>query len=671
MEKRRKLPLCSDLSIFFLLLFSSPSFISVASAEEIQGIFQHLIFEPLAAGKSGKTIPILDIEGKAAVRLENQSEKVTKTLAGIKVGTKMKLSGSRSSKGFKVSAIAVEVPARQSSNSRTSGIQFQEIQPGIRTVKMVTLATSQGGPTACTQEEMMSPFDPVTGWNATFFRDTSRGKISHDVTWLDPIVVPQGDCEMDSWLWLNEVRRVMALRGPPEEYHSLVMVAPPGSTCNWSGFTTLGVGNMAMQKLTIVMNAEFCKHRGTLAHELGHNLSWNHSAARPYGVDNSDLMGNSNYLPMNNAPRQAMMGNLKAANIQMITGPGAYRVYGLQDDVPEIRALRRPFQGDPLPVVDGETFSNLWVSYRTLNPRDSVELVDDFQFATQAHLWSNILQTRTMLMAWPTHDSGPSPTEYQMITVPEDITITQISHTAQSALICVKIGGVGDCTTEISPPREVSRVEQIDQPKLKLTAVLTDPSVPYVGSVSFKIDSQNAVTDNSEPFSICGEAGTDPCSALAMGPHILTVTPYSGPNGTGTAGKVFTKNFIVGSPPLPVTLTYFGAVAKPGSVLLTWRTSAESHFGHFEVEQSSDAKNWKRVGTVSPATSRGNGEKTYTSTVTSGLSLGLVYFRLKMVDADGSFVYSRIQGVTVTELKSVIEKPRPIRSPRSARPHLR
>lgn len=67
----------------------------------------------------------------------------------------------------------------------------------------------------------------------------------------------------------------------------------------------------------------------------------------------------------------------------------------------------------------------------------------------------------------------------------------------------------------------------------------TDPAI--VGSVVFWVDGNVVATDNSAPYTIAGESGSDilPWN-IALGEHTIVATPHSGADGTGDAGTPFT-----------------------------------------------------------------------------------------------------------------------------------
>ena len=91
---------------------------------------------------------------------------------------------------------------------------------------------------------------------------------------------------------------------------------------------------------------------------------------------------------------------------------------------------------------------------------------------------------------------------------------------------------------------------------------------------------------------------------------------------------------------MPVTLSDFQSKKVKNTVLLTWETKSEVNFSHFVLERSTDGKTFYQIGKVN-ASKRSGGSK-YDYTDTPDATTPTNYYRLKMVDVDGSFVYSKI-----------------------------
>ena len=92
---------------------------------------------------------------------------------------------------------------------------------------------------------------------------------------------------------------------------------------------------------------------------------------------------------------------------------------------------------------------------------------------------------------------------------------------------------------------------------------------------------------------------------------------------------------------LPVELTSFTAQITNNGITLKWETATEINNYSFQIERKFDNKNeWKTVGLVEGA---GNTTATtkYTFTDNSLLQPGSYYYRLKQIDTDGTFSYSK------------------------------
>ncbi|HUC80161.1 MAG TPA: T9SS type A sorting domain-containing protein, partial [Flavisolibacter sp.] len=91
--------------------------------------------------------------------------------------------------------------------------------------------------------------------------------------------------------------------------------------------------------------------------------------------------------------------------------------------------------------------------------------------------------------------------------------------------------------------------------------------------------------------------------------------------------------------PLPVKLLQFSGVAAADKVNLTWNVAANEKGSHFELEKSTDGKNFKTVGLV--FTSEKEGTDAYSFTDVTAVA-GKVYYRLKMVSKSGAVAYSNV-----------------------------
>ena len=96
-------------------------------------------------------------------------------------------------------------------------------------------------------------------------------------------------------------------------------------------------------------------------------------------------------------------------------------------------------------------------------------------------------------------------------------------------------------------------------------------------------------------------------------------------------------------------LQYFTAKSETDAILLEWKTGAEDNLNRFEVERSaSEPNNFIHIGTVSAIGS--NSYYYYRDEMAMNISAPIYYYRLKLVDGNGNYVYSNT--ITVTHIIS-------------------
>lgn len=106
--------------------------------------------------------------------------------------------------------------------------------------------------------------------------------------------------------------------------------------------------------------------------------------------------------------------------------------------------------------------------------------------------------------------------------------------------------------------------------------------------------------------------------------------------------------------PQPVTLNKFSAKAASKGVNVEWSTSSETNFSHFEVQKSLNGKEFNTLNKVIA-----NNKGIYYS-FDNNAKNGLNYYRLKMVDLDGSFEYSKIAAINYNDNLAYYEFENPV-----------
>ena len=109
--------------------------------------------------------------------------------------------------------------------------------------------------------------------------------------------------------------------------------------------------------------------------------------------------------------------------------------------------------------------------------------------------------------------------------------------------------------------------------------------------------------------------------------------------------------------PLPVTLTDFKVKKEGTAATLAWSTTSETNSKEFEVQHSLNGKQWEILGVVA-AQGESSVIKSYTYTHATP-SNGSNLYRLRMVDQDETFAFSRIVSESFVTEESVVLYPNP------------
>ncbi len=109
-----------------------------------------------------------------------------------------------------------------------------------------------------------------------------------------------------------------------------------------------------------------------------------------------------------------------------------------------------------------------------------------------------------------------------------------------------------------------------------------------------------------------------------------------------TTGSTTSSNpgSLAGDDGLPIELLSFTAKSNHSNIEISWQTASEVNNNYFVLESSSEGINFDDLTQVSGA-GNSNEIKNYSFT-DNRVHSGIVYYRLKQVDYDGKFTYSKI-----------------------------
>jgi hypothetical protein len=131
--------------------------------------------------------------------------------------------------------------------------------------------------------------------------------------------------------------------------------------------------------------------------------------------------------------------------------------------------------------------------------------------------------------------------------------------------------------------------------------------------------------------------------------------------GADAGDKIYTGSTLVA---LPVTLSAFTASVKGTTVGLNWQTASENNSSHFILEKSADNQHFVAVATINAA---GNSTSTKQYSFTDDKPSYFerdIFYRLQMVDKDGTKRYSSVVSVRLKAMATFVKKiyPNPIKS---------
>ena len=205
---------------------------------------------------------------------------------------------------------------------------------------------------------------------------------------------------------------------------------------------------------------------------------------------------------------------------------------------------------------------------------------------------------------------------------------------------------------------------QITNKTFKVTPANNNPNGSYEVTLYFK--SSELPTFNGAQIKSMGKreggigTGTGSPVFVAVQSAAALNTDYA---FTSTFNTGFSGFGLSDAPPgsaLPVTLVSFDGKNTPEGNRLEWVTSAEQDNAYFVIEESTSGRSFTETGRVTGA---GNSsvERRYHFT-DPDFGAGITYYRLKQVDTDGKFAYSRIVAIDAPAAGKLKFYPNPVQS---------
>lgn len=164
---------------------------------------------------------------------------------------------------------------------------------------------------------------------------------------------------------------------------------------------------------------------------------------------------------------------------------------------------------------------------------------------------------------------------------------------------------------------------------------------------------------NSTTSDVCRAVSTNDLPGFPTGGKYRLRFEFTPNTGSGQASQFITfddfrTNGTLSLAPLPVHFIGLDAKKASGGTQLTWKVAGEENVNRYEVERSTDGRNFTSVASVATG-------KRDTYTYLDAHTASTVYYRIKNVDNDGKFKYSSVARIVNGKLEIVLKAfPQPV-----------
>lgn len=209
------------------------------------------------------------------------------------------------------------------------------------------------------------------------------------------------------------------------------------------------------------------------------------------------------------------------------------------------------------------------------------------------------------------------------------------------------ISGSSNCTYTFTPTVTINKVPKIIQFAFTVGATTQYLCYTYTGTAVALTQQTTPCGSDNQTFA----AGTltFPTATFVMpctGGSLPVFSAYNGANTSGATGQCVLRTVT----PLPVKLIAFTAKTHNGTNILNWQTASETNSDKFVIQRSADAKTFEDIAEIE-ATGESQSLIDYQYIDTAPLN-GTNYYRLKQIDKDNSFTFSKIISVNIEAVLS-------------------
>jgi hypothetical protein len=127
-------------------------------------------------------------------------------------------------------------------------------------------------------------------------------------------------------------------------------------------------------------------------------------------------------------------------------------------------------------------------------------------------------------------------------------------------------------------------------------------------------------------------------------------------NGIDTFGRITLTDEL--NDPLPIKLVTFAGRLLNRQTLLNWDVAYEQGITNYDVERSADGKSFSKLGSVTAKGNNGVAQLKYDYTDPAPFN-GSTFYRLKINEQNGTFNYSKVIRVELSEVATLNVYPNP------------
>lgn len=174
-------------------------------------------------------------------------------------------------------------------------------------------------------------------------------------------------------------------------------------------------------------------------------------------------------------------------------------------------------------------------------------------------------------------------------------------------------------------------------PSIQIRVIGGQSKTSYLDFTKTYSNSVYSLKSESAAFSIAGNSGDEAV--------IIEITGY---NNSTSMGVVLDDVELtsIAAMTMPVKWVSFSAELRNGQASLKWKTAAELNNKYFVVERAGANNQFDSIGTVNPQSSG------VYSFADSKVKEGINYYRIRQVDVDGQYQYSKVLSVKFGQLLS-------------------